>query len=409
MSNVYTIKPGDTFEKISRRMYGTEGGASTLQSANPELRAGMIPGAEIVVPDDPNEIGLQEVQAPGGVDEIIIKVSGKAFKFWTEAQVTRSIDSVSTFEFSAPFEPDNREFREIFKPMTFQSVEISIGGELVMTGTLVDIAAEIRDARTVTAVGYSKPGVLRDCTLPNGTPLEFYDLTLQAIATTLAKPFGIGVEFALDVVPGPVFDNVTIEATTRPAAFLTKLAQQRNLVIGSTVRGKLIFQRATKEPAIEELNGSELPLQAIDPTFKPQDFYSHVTSLTPSFWGGDPDSYTIVNPNLRGVVRPLSFRAPDTYGADSVATTQAKVGRMYAKAVGYVIVVAGLRDSQGRLWKENTRIRVQAPSAMIYNSVELLIRSATVVRRGTSAATQLRLVLPESFSGEIPKGFPWDS
>ncbi len=405
--SVYKIREGDDFNRISRRVYGTEAGASTLKGANPELSGGIVPGALIVVPENPDVVSLQKAQAAGGVDEIVITVGAIEFRFWTDAKVTRSMDTVSSFEFAAPFEPDNQIFRSVFRPLSFQPVSITLGGDQLITGTLINTAAELQGSRVVTASGYGKPGVLRDCTMANGTFLEFYDLNLRQIAAELAKPFGIGVVF--EAPAGPPFEHVALSAIERPAAFLTKLAQQRNLVISDTPDGKLLFHRTSKLPVFETLEEGELPLRAIDPAFKPQDFYSHISAITPSFWGDDPDAVTVVNKNLRGVVRPFTFRAPDTYGADALESANSKIGRMYANALGYTVTLAGLRDSQGRVWRPNTKVRLLAPSAFIYESTEFLIRSVMSNRRSNSAETTLRLVLPGSFNGEIPEVLPWGS
>ncbi len=408
----YTIKDGDTFEKISRRSYGTEGGASVISSANPELSGGLVTGAIIVIPDDPESVALARfAAAPGNPDEITVRVSGKEFRFWTDVRLIRSIDAVATFEFSAPFEPDNADFREVFRPLSFQPVDISIGGVRVFQGTLVQVNAEQGESRTVSVSGYSRPGVLRDCTLPAGAPVEFSDLDLRGISKAVAAPFGIGVVFR-EVGPGPVFDlPVAIEPSGKVMEFLIRLSHERNLVVGSTDAGNVLFWRTTSQGPRETLTEGDSPLLTVTPSFKAQDYYSHISSLTPSFFGGAGDAYTVVNKNLRGVVRPFAFKVEDTYSADSVAATEARMGRMYANALGYTISVVGLRDSEDRLWEPNTKIRLTAPGAMIYEPTEFLIRTAIAERRSGKAVTELKLVLPTSFdtAGGVPEGLPWDS
>lgn len=407
MSAVYTVKPGDTFERISRRMYGIESGASTIEQANPELSGGIVEGAVIVVPDDPNEVDVIESQSPGAVDEWLIRVSGQEFRFWRDAQLTRSIDSVSLFEFSAPFEPTNEQFRNVFRPLRFQPIDIFIGGDQVLGGTMVNVTPQFRDSRSVTASGYSKSGVMSDTTLPAGTPLEFDELTLRDIAVQIAAPYGLLPTFNAE--PGRVFEYGTaIDSIAKPMQFLAKLANQRNLVIGATPKGNPLFHRTTEAPPVETLEEGSLPLQAIEPVFKAQGYFSHISSLTPSMFGGSGDHGTLVNSNLRGVVRPHTFRVDDTFGADAGVAREAKMGRMFANSVAWDVMLVGLRDSMGRLWEPNTKVRLHAHSAMIYKSTELLIRSATLYRKGSSTATKLRLVLPESFNGGTPVGFPWD-
>ena len=403
----YVVVAGDTFELISRKVYGTEAGAGTIRLANPDLRGGLIVGAEIVTPDLVSEF---EPDARGGgeSDEWTIRVSGREFRFWRDAEVTRAIDSPGTFSFSAPFEPGNEGFRGVFRPLSFQPTEVLIGGRQVMGGTMVDVTPKSGANREVVVSGYSRSGVLSDCTLPADTPLEFDEATLQNIAENLCKPFGLLPVFRAD--PGPVFENgLSIGAVDRPMGFLAKLAQQRGLVIGATPKGNPLFHRTTTAPAVASFTEGVQPLQSVEPVFKAQNFYSHISSLTPSYFGGEGDFYTVVNPNLRGVVRPHTFRVDDSLGADGVEATEAKVGRMYANAAAWDVSLVGIANAAGEVWNANTIVSLLAPSAMIYRRTDFLVRTAAIARKGRSLSTRLRLVLPESFNSAVPAGFPWDS
>ena len=80
---------------------------------------------------------------------------------------------------------------------------------------------------------------------------------------------------------------------------------------------------------------------------------------------------------------------------------------MFANAISYSIVVQGLRDETGVIWETNRYINLTAPGAFIDNETKFLIKNL-VLSKGESETTSMNLVLPESYSGEIPKRLPWD-
>ena len=107
-------------------------------------------------------------------------------------------------------------------------------------------------------------------------------------------------------------------------------------------------------------------------------------------------------------MRPLSFTTPDTANADVTTAVNAKIGRMFGEMVNYSIRVATWRDSFNKLWKTNTTLTLLVPDAMIYNEYEFIIRNIGFEQDGDARTATLDLVLPGSFSGQIPSGLPWD-
>ena len=250
--------------------------------------------------------------------------------------------------------------------------------------------------------------MLNDCTPPvSSHPLEFDGQGLQEIAGSLAAPFGVPVRFVDSA--GAIFDRVAANATQKILAFLVKLANQRGLIISDNSDGDLIFWKSisTGKP-VAVLEQGVAPLLSVTPMFNPQSYYSHITGLEPTVVGIQGESYTVKNPRIAGVLRPLSFQTPDTLEADVKQATEAKAGRMFGAMVSYSIRVATWRDPAGDLWEPNTLISLTAPDAMIYNPYKFLIRSVTLNRERSSKSATLTLVLPGSFSGEIPESMPWD-
>lgn len=410
MSTTYNVITGDTFESISRKKYGTEKEADRIARANPGVAEPLTAGTTLTVPVLPEAPqNLQQAADSSTDDEVAILIDGKRFRFWDKVRITRSIDTMDTVEFGAPFDADAPGFRDTFRPFSFKTVVITVGGTPLFTGTMVAVNPVIENAQKIISVsGYSLPGVLNDCTAPASSfPLEFDNQGLRDIATTLAAPFGISVDFQAD--QGAVFERVASEPGKKVLAFLTELAKQRNLIISSSSRGKLVFLQSTESgQPVARLQQGVAPVLSVTPFFSPQEYYSHITGIEPVVVGLAGSQFTVKNPRLLGVTRPLTFNAPDTLDADVKSAVEAKAGRMFGNMASYSVRVATWRDPSGKLWEPNTAIKLLAPDAMIYNEYEFIIRSIEFSRdRATETAT-LNLVIPGSFSGKVPEALPWD-
>ena len=410
MSSTYNVVAGDTFEIIARKKYGTEVEADRIARGNPGVMEPLTAGISISIPTLPSAPKDNPSTAPANVEnEVAILIDGTRFRFWNSVQITSSLDSIDTVEFSTPFEPEIPNFRENFRPFTFKEVEITVGGTTLFTGTMLTPVPVVQNDGIVANVPvYSLPGVLNDCTPPASSyPLEFNGQGLQEIATTLAAPFGISVEFQAD--QGAIFERVALEPGKRVLSFLADLAKQRNLIIASTPEGTLVFWQSveTGSPVATLQQGSS-PLLSVTPFFSPQEYYSHITGLEPVIVGTEGSQFTVKNPRLQGVTRPMTFSPQDTEGGDVKAAVEAKASRMFGNMAAYSVRLSTWRDPQGELWKKNTTIKLLAPSAMIYSEYEFVIRSVQLERDGTIETATLDLSIPGSFSGEIPDLLPWD-
>lgn len=410
MSTMYKVLTGDTFEIISRKRYGTEKEADRIARANPGVAEPLAPGTTLTTPVAPEAPqNLQQSTQSSQADEVAILIDGKRFRFWDKIRITRSIDTMDTVEFGAPFDSEVPGFKKTFRPFSFKTVVITVGGTPLFTGIMVSVIPVVENGqKIITVSGYSLPGVLNDCTPPASSfPLEFDNQGLREIATALAVPFGISVEFLAD--QGAIFKRVASEPGKKVLAFLTELAKQRNLIISSSSRGKLVFLQSYEGgKLVALLKQGKPPVMSVTPFFNPQEYYSHITGIEPVIVGLSGSQFTVKNPLLLGVVRPLTFNAPDTLDADVKSAVEAKVGRMFGNMIAYSVRVATWKDSSGNIWEPNTSIKLLAPGAMIYKEYEFIIRSIEFSRDSATETATLNLVIPGAFSGKIPEALPWD-
>ena len=407
---MYNVLPGDTFDRISRKVYGTEIYADNIKRANPGAREPLSPGSTLVIPSIPGAPQDIPHRAPTvDPDEVAVLINGQRFRYWDSVAITRSIDSVDTIELGAPFESTRAEFRNTFRPFSYARMETTLGGRPFFTGTMLTPMPTVQNNQKRVAVnGYALPGVLGDCTPPASSfPLEFDRQNLEQIARQLCRPYGIDVFFAAPV--GAIFDRVACRPGQSIMDFLSGLAKDRNLVISSRSRGALLFRRSasTGNPVADFVQGQPA-LLSITPEFNPQQYFSSITAMEPAVIGLPGDQYTVNNPRLNNVVRPHSYQVPDTPDADLREAALTKTGRMFGGICSYNIEVPTWRDSNNNLWETNRTITVTAPDAMIYRKYEFLIRRVRLAADPNTRKATLNVVLPGAYSGEIPRSLPWD-
>jgi prophage tail gpP-like protein len=410
MSKKYVIQQGDTLSLISRKRYGTEDQVENLIKANPGLTEPLRPLTTIIIPDRPQAPKNKPQVVPSNdINEVSIVIDGQRFRFWDRFRITRSIDSIDTMQFSAPFDSSNVEFVEKFRPFSYKDVSVNVGGRRLFTGTMLSIDPDVEPEKKIVLVScYSTPGVLNDCTMPSSSfPLEFDNQGLRDIAKSLCLPFGIEVSFAED--QGAVFERVALEPGSKVLPFLIKLAQQRNLVIGSTDSGGVEFRRSQdKGQILANFAQGQSPLISVKAQFSPQEYYSHITGLEPTIVGLKGSQFTVKNERLDAKLRPFTFEVTDTLDADVKEAVNSKASRMFANMASYSITVSSWRDSFGDLWKPNTFINLVAPDAMIYNKFKFLVRSVDFDKDAEKETATINLVIPGSFSGKISESLPWD-
>ena len=135
MSNAYTVQTGDTFEKIARKRYGDEKTSQPYLVGEPgRVRAFSGLGTSLVLPEQPNAPKDVPQQTPSSNEnEVAVLIDGQRFRFWENIRITRSIDAMDILEFTAPFEPDQKEFRETFRPFSYRPIVVTVGGGVLFT------------------------------------------------------------------------------------------------------------------------------------------------------------------------------------------------------------------------------------------------------------------------------------
>jgi len=405
---MYEVQAGETYSDIAEKVYGLSSKAGLLIAANPSVPV-PIKDKVITVPDDPEAFVPLSLSPSTNPDEVILRINGERFHYWREMELTQALDTISQVTFSAPFRPTEKDFRENFKPFTYSFVDVIVGNNVVFQGRMMNVAPAISSSENIVVVNaYAKAGFLNDCTYSaSQLPLEFANRTLEQIAVTLASPFGVPVVFSDP--PGDPFDKVSIKVGENILPFLIKLAGQRGLVVRSDRAGRLEFHvpKGSILPVANLVCG-ESPLTAIGPTFEPQGYYSDLTGIKPAKSNDKGGKYTVNNKRLQNTFRPHTFEVKDVGSGGIKGAVLSKMGRMFGSMCSYSLELSTWRDPLGSLFEPDTFVNVDAPQVMIYDSYKFLIRTVKFKATKESRTAILEIVLPGSFSNEIPEALPWD-
>jgi prophage tail gpP-like protein len=349
-------------------------------------------------------------------NEISLLINDKLFKYWNDITIIRSFDTVADqFSLSCPFYPNNKTMKELFRPFMYNECVIYVGEDKVLTGTMMKVIPKnTANSQTVTVEGYSLPGVLADCQAAvSSWPLSIIGLDLKQIAEKLAEPYGIIVTFDGD--PGAKFtanDRIEIETDEKIYELLTRLARERGFVISSMPDGEMYFRKTVNERATVRINSGEPPYLNSSAEYNGQERYSDIIILKAGHRGGVGGKYTIKDAELtaNGIFRQLVDNADDTEKGNLKTAAIWRLGRMLAEAIPISLSCIGWRrPDNNKLWQDGQKLIFYSPGDMIYEPTELLIREVKLNKKNNEMTSDFTLVLPESYSGEERKEFPWAS
>lgn len=426
MSKVHKVVTGDTLGTISIRYLGTFLKWRSIVTANPQLSGRrcaadgsplIFPGDLLTIPDEDKSESIpaasQTIQLTNSAEEqdVSIVIDGKKFTGWTGYVITLNMDSFDVFSFTSPYSELLDELRETMMPFAFKTCQVFYDNKLLFKGTLLTPNPSLENSETqINLQGYPLCGILQDCTVPPALyPGNYEGMTLKEIAETVCDAYGIKAVFNDDA--GAPFTEVNFEPTEKVLDFLFKLCQQRQFLYTNDENGRLVFFKAKKESALMSFTEGEVPLLSIRPSFKAQDFYSHITGYTKTCENNNSQSFTWENKFLtkKGITRHSTITVDDADSAsDLEKAVKAHAGRMFAGCVSYVLDCDVHKNAKGELFKKGMGVAVKAPAAMIKRDTIFTARSIELKRDSNSKTATINLVLPGSFTDEIPEELPWE-
>ena len=425
MSRQHTVVSGDTLGAISIRYLGTFSKWRKIIEVNPQLtgRRTAVDGSPLIFPGDvliiPEEITerpvspqtAQTVALSDNEQDVSIIIDDKKFTGFTAYEINLSCDSFDTFSFSAPYDIAVKDIKSAIMPFAFKNCAVYYLGKLLFKGYLLTPDPELNvGASEIILQGYPLCGVLEDCTIPPSKyPLDYFNVTLQDIADPIADVYGIKVVF-IDG-PGDPFTEIAIEPNEKILSFLLKLAKQRKLLFTNDENGRLVFYKPAKKSAFMQFKEGKTPLTSINPQFNAQGFYSHITGHTKNDTLLEPLSYTYENKFLtnKGVIRHETIMVDDAENStDLENAVKAHAGRMFAECISYNLNCDTHLNSENKLFEKGMTVCIEAPGAMISKQTDFTARNIKLLRTKEGKTAELELVLPGSFTEELPEALPWE-
>lgn len=177
-----------------------------------------------------------------------LRVGGKTISKYNAVAVSLRYDSVaSSFSFVDYFNPANSEHKELYRPLSYSLVEILYNNQVLITGTLLNNGFTSSSKKHLSTIsGYSRTGVIEDCTIKTTDAVQMNGLSLLEIATRLLKPFNLNVVVSDSVksVCDEKFETSEINQYETIKSYLSTLASQKNIVLSHTAKGELLLTRS---------------------------------------------------------------------------------------------------------------------------------------------------------------------
>lgn len=338
-------------------------------------------------------------------DEVTIEIGGTGFGGWESLTITRSLDNVADgFSLQAPFDPDIESLRAAFRPFSYQLAAVKIDGELVLTGRVESVAPTTSAGdRAINVQGRSLTGALVDCAI-DGVGFQFDGLTLAAIARRVAAPFGLAVVAEQD--------SAKIgEARATPGQgafdFLNQLAQDAGLLLDKDAEGRLLIRKIQPGAApVAALIEGASPVIDVAGSYDGTQRFSRYKVLQQQ--DGEPGIVGAVDDAGVPVYRPTVQAGAEGDAKAVTAAAEWRRALALAGSVGLTATVSGWRNPAGRLWMPGEAVTVLAPGAFILRETAFIIAEATLALDSSQGrTTALRLVLPATYSGQLPEVYPW--
>lgn len=352
-----------------------------------------------------------------------VVIAGRSVAYFNTGSITLKLDSIaSTFEFSAYFKPQEKEFQELFKPLQYLPVEIyNSKKKLIFTGTILNHRFVSNKGRNLVIIsGYSKCGILEDvCIPPTNYPLESTNKSLKDIATQLCGLFGIKVVVSdqaksisdstvktksnikaksdfdsIKAKSNSIFGRTSASPTETIRDYLAKLASQKNIVLSHNEKGEvLLFQPEYNQlPRYFFTKGNTIEM-SLD--YNGQALHSDIYIVTqPSDENEGVSTQDVAKNTLVAKYRPTTKIM--TSGEDT-QTKEAARNELASelKSIPLTIELQGLFDEiyPGEI------VNVHNHYLYCYAYNRFMVDSITMKFDSKSETTTLNCVVPESFNG----------
>ena len=351
-----------------------------------------------------------------------IRVNNQSFINFDSVTIDSMLDSVaSVFSISAFFDVDNPEHQIIFKPLSYNKIEIfDDENQLLLTGVILNHDFDAKSTTELIEIsGYSLPGVIEDCNVPNSMyPLESLKMNLGEIAKKFIEPFGLQliIDSSVSKEANLVYAKTVCEPEDSIKDYISKLAAQRNIILSHTKEGHLLMFRPNVK-SNSKILFSEQNTTSMTLSINGQGIHSQLTVLRQPKMKKEKTIKQKSSTNGFEVIkeRPKS-QFFDTVKNEMVGSFRPSVKKMTeGEDVSTESAVKNLISDELRNIKFTINldrweplqpgdiIDLESRRLFLNKKVKLMIESISRNQNSTSKTMNINAVLPETFTGELPK------
>lgn len=332
-----------------------------------------------------------------------IKINNRDFLYFNNFVVKLKLDAVaSSFSFVAVFNPDNEHHKKLFKPLSFNKIEIyRDDNTLLLTGVIVNFDfVSSNSPELVKVSGYSLGGILEDCGIPyTEYPLESLQRSLNDIAKKLLDIFQL--KMVVDDSAKSEMDLIYEKSVASPSEtaknYLSKLTSQRNIVLSHNSKGDIVFTKPTFTKQSKYFFNAENTLK-MSLSVKSQAIHSKIWVLRqPSAKNENLSPVDVIENTLVGAFKPDVKVLSSGTDVDTVKA----VRNVLAAELKNISVGIEIDD-----WIDLTvgdTVDVQNKEIYLYKRTKFVVSSLSLFENENKKNMSITLTLPEAYTGNAVK------
>ena len=423
---LYTVKKGDTIHTIERAAYGRV--VNRVVQANYDLLKNrgisdeglpiLYAGDVLFIPIYKNRYFDQPITADFDT-QLLVKLNGVELPGALAGRISRAMNRIASgFVFDVPFDITSREELDLFRPYTYHTAQLYIGGELYITAVASNWTYSASSDGTIATIECrTTPGEMLECMGMRSSYTFRAGMSLLKICQEVASPYGItcysasgtgGVVEGESDITSEKFGRVEQDITETDAAFLERLALAKGFLLTSRPDGNLLLTRAnTKDAPAFRLVYGEAPVLSIGASFDGTKRYRKWMGVTDES-GVSSISATLYDksvPRERGFV----FKADESDEGNIEQAIKWRMNKSIAESAAIPVQVVGWRTPDGELWAENMKGTITAPDVFVLRETPVIIESVELTKDAGGDIASLMVVLPESYTTTMPgQPYPWE-
>lgn len=329
---------------------------------------------------------------------VTLFVNGRKYENWLDVSIACTLQSLAR-TFSVRSTRSKEDLTIGIQPQ--DEVQVFIDGEPVLTGYVTKREVSYSASGiSVTISGASKTVDLQDCCMPHGMANSYKNQTHEQNLKAVCKPFGIGV---VDQVKSVDRRNLEFSPTETVGSAITRYLQKNGILLTDDEAGNLVIAQAGSGGIAHDI--LELGKNILEGK-RTEDVSKRFSDYVTLGQAANPTSELPVSANhLTATARDSGVRRPrwlvkqeSGNASTEILQKKAVVTRDVRQGESDILTykVQGWRQSNGELWKVNTKVSI-SDSLLEIKNTPLLISRIGYSLSSAGSTVELTCVSPQTF------------